>query len=350
MKNLFLVIVLTISSITLCQTSMVYNMKNGLPSQWITSVTEDDEGAIWVGTNKGVVKLTESNIITFNRKNGLPSNYVLNLFKDSKGNIWAGTNKGAAKLTDQNVEAFGMKQGLPHLYVTAINEDPDGNIYICTKGGVAKMNADENITVLKESDGLPKNCIHDIEFADATTWYGAFEGQVGAFDGANWNYYKQGSGYFNNLAFLVVFDVLTIGTLFSPSGMLLGLVLGLPIGYAIPYNMNFTNLAIDQSGNVWLAAWGGGLYRFDGANWTNFGKSQGLPKTIKYISDIACDEKGNIWASMNGGLLKQTVDGNWEIKTKKNCPLPHKMATTVYPDSQGNIWVGTRKGLLKLEN
>ncbi len=59
----------------------------------------------------------------------------------------------------------------------------------------------------------------------------------------------------------------------------------------LPDNCVIT-IAIDGSGNIWVAAVDSGLVKFDGTNWTVYNTSNsGLP--VNYVSGIAIDGAGN---------------------------------------------------------
>jgi len=64
---------------------------------------------------------------------------------------------------------------------------------------------------------------------------------------------------------------------------------------------NVTAIAIDEQGNKWIGTNGGGLAKFDGANWTVYNTSNsGLPDNDVYV--IAIDGQGNKWIGTDGGL------------------------------------------------
>ena len=60
---------------------------NGLPSNFIFSVCQDENGFLWVGTDKGVARYNGFNWQVWDKDNGLPGNYINQLFTDKRGNI-----------------------------------------------------------------------------------------------------------------------------------------------------------------------------------------------------------------------------------------------------------------------
>ena len=50
--------------------------KEGLPSNYIFSITQDDTGVMWLGTDKGLVKYDNHKYTVYDSDSGLPGNYV----------------------------------------------------------------------------------------------------------------------------------------------------------------------------------------------------------------------------------------------------------------------------------
>jgi signal transduction histidine kinase len=76
-----------------------YSTKNGLASDAVWSIAEDDEGRMYFGTSRGIERLdVESgrvrHITSFD---GLAGDIVNHLLKDSRGNIWAATSEGISR-------------------------------------------------------------------------------------------------------------------------------------------------------------------------------------------------------------------------------------------------------------
>lgn len=78
----------------------VFDEENGFPNDFIWGINEDNEGSIWVATNKGIHKLQNGSWITLNSKNGLPGDeiFIHTAFKDKDGNLWFALPKGLVYL------------------------------------------------------------------------------------------------------------------------------------------------------------------------------------------------------------------------------------------------------------
>ena len=73
----------------------VYTSDNsGLPDNRVNEVKIDDDGNIWVGTEKGLARFDGTNWATWNPANsGLPFSKIRALAVDGQGNVWVGQVK-----------------------------------------------------------------------------------------------------------------------------------------------------------------------------------------------------------------------------------------------------------------
>lgn len=77
-----------------------YSVANGLASNAVTAITEDGQGRIYFGLDRGVDRLTpDSGVVEhFTTADGLPNSFVTVAFRDRRGDLWFGTLGGAARL------------------------------------------------------------------------------------------------------------------------------------------------------------------------------------------------------------------------------------------------------------
>lgn len=74
------------------QVSLFQNITtaNGLPSNYVFASDEDENGFLWIGTDKGLAKYDGFRWQVINMANGLPGNYIRFVFCTGKGGIWLG--------------------------------------------------------------------------------------------------------------------------------------------------------------------------------------------------------------------------------------------------------------------
>jgi len=66
-----------------------FTVKDGLPSNYIYRLQEDDKGFLWVATDAGLARFDGKNFQVYTTKNGLPDNEVIAVLKEKDGRIWA---------------------------------------------------------------------------------------------------------------------------------------------------------------------------------------------------------------------------------------------------------------------
>lgn len=126
-----------------------YTAKDGIPQSLITTLLQDRQGQLWVGTKtQCLCRMSGNRFICYNTTNGLSSNFIRTLFEDREGTIWVGTHeRGINRLTRQVITPLSSAQGLTHNNVYPVLEDSKGNFWI------------GSLTALSQyKDGQGKNC------------------------------------------------------------------------------------------------------------------------------------------------------------------------------------------------
>ena len=94
------------------------NKSDGLNSNIITSVTEDGDGFIWIGTQTGLLRYDGNSLVMFNDLSdslSLEGSSVSDLKADKNGDIWIATDHGVAK--------YSIKREKMLRYLVRIGED-----------------------------------------------------------------------------------------------------------------------------------------------------------------------------------------------------------------------------------
>jgi len=65
-----------------------FSTNEGLPSNHIYDIVEDNNGFLWIATNSGIARFDGKYFYNYTVKNGLPSNDVLQVIKEKNGTIW----------------------------------------------------------------------------------------------------------------------------------------------------------------------------------------------------------------------------------------------------------------------
>ncbi len=106
---------------------------NSLNNSTVLSIYEDEGGLLWIGTYGGGLNMFDRTAGTFSHlteTDGLPNNVVYGILSDDNGNLWVSTNKGLSKYNPKTgtFRNYDVKDGLQG------NEFNQGSYY-GNKGG-----------------------------------------------------------------------------------------------------------------------------------------------------------------------------------------------------------------------
>ena len=93
----------------------------------------------------------------------------------------------------------------------------------------------------------------------------------------------------------------------------------------------------DHNGYLWIGTFGGGVNVFDGRDFAQFTKKDGLPNNN--VWGIIQDTKGVIWLTTEKGVAQ--YDGNtFKVLSKKD-GIGSDVVWNIMEDSKGQVWLGT---------
>jgi signal transduction histidine kinase/ligand-binding sensor domain-containing protein len=87
---------------------------------------------LWVSDTAGLTRFHDGKIETWVTANGLPGHEPTSLFKDSTGRLWVGIDNGLAWYENGHFSVFEMSDGTQIGVVRAMAEDRDGSLWIST--------------------------------------------------------------------------------------------------------------------------------------------------------------------------------------------------------------------------
>lgn len=128
--------------------------KNTLCDNNVRTICEDNDGFVWIGTQKGLNRFDpETNTFlhfsySYDDLNGINDNVINKLFLDVDGHLWIGTNAGLNKMVrtfDAKGESFQFKrfsddEFLGNDLISNILEDSSHNLWICFYSGMVQFN------------------------------------------------------------------------------------------------------------------------------------------------------------------------------------------------------------------
>ena len=145
---------------------------NVFPNSTISDIKEQENGKLWIATNKGLVlydpilnKIVKHLVHDENNPNSLYHDAVGIIYPDKNKKIWIATQESLDVLnTETNTFTHFTRenlQGLSHYKITSILGDKDGNIWIGTFKGLNKIDPKTNQITQYLPSSLIENQISD---------------------------------------------------------------------------------------------------------------------------------------------------------------------------------------------
>ena len=307
--------------------------KDGLPNGRITSLHQDQQGYIWIGTNDGLARYDGYSFTVFQKDPSdslsLSANDVSIIFEDRAGSLWVGTRSGGLNLFNRETETFQHFKHNPndslsisHNTVTTIYEDQQGYIWIGGYHGRGLNRLDPANGKCKRylPDfgnylSLQSNWITDIkEDKKGRLWIATYADGLAYFDRKKEEFHR----YF---------------TLEDQ-----------PHAYGTQYILS---ILPDQDGMLWLGSENSRLYRFDPER-REYIDSYRIPNQDRLhhnsITSVTADPSGGLWLIRPAGLAHfDPAKKQFQLFQSDN-----RFFSSMMIDREGIIWMGTNKGICRL--
>lgn len=306
--------------------------RDDISAHHITSMTEDNDGILWLGSEGGLVQFNPATgaVTTYvhTGKNSLSNNLVNAVFKNSEGNLYIGTRGGGLDLFDIKTKTFtnfshnvNNTSSLVNNNVLAIVPGKFKKLWIATENGLDLFDESKHTFTqyanqdksLAENNSI--NCIYN----DAgILWLGTYNSGVVYYD--------------TNLS---MFDCYHKNILDSRS-----------------LSNNIVTSFTETANGYLVGTDGGGLNFFDAAkqNFTHYSSVPGsnFPLSGKHILDLLTDNQKNLWIGYYTDGL-DLIDGKTKSLThfaagNKPGEISSPNVFAITEDNAGNVWVGVDDG------
>ena len=330
----------------------------GLPGSRIQSLFADRSGALWIGTNAGLVRYVSGKLDRFPLTDSLATASILSILEDHEGNLWIGTESGGLHiLRDERFRTLGSRDGLSSDSTTTVVEDTAGTLWIGTSGyglnAVTRSGAAFTKTrTYTVRDGLTSDIILSLSAApDGDLWVGTPDGLNRIHHGAI-NTFSTADGLPDDFIRSLHVDAdnsLWIGTrrglahLTSNTGLHID-----TYTQATGLGSDLVGaMARDTNGNLWVATLAG-LSRIagnPGPRITNFTTANGLSSNV--ITSLL--------PRSNGTLLIGTQDHGWNswngqsFAPVANTALSQTTIHAILDDQSGHLWFATANGIARCD-
>lgn len=337
----------------LAETFSVFSTQQGLSTDAVKSVFQDNDGNFWISTDgKGICRLSSK----------------INSTACGKGECNHALDQ-AVPLSRHNeiiagyFNVYGTGSGLCSDHILDATEDRNGNLWFCTMdAGVCRFDVkrkqdpcceqrckhnlsiksdlvEHNATIscyfshYNQANGLGAPNVRCVmEDRSGNIWFGTDGGGVSRYDNTRKNNpCAQGTCQHqltNKTERGEHLEKLqhTFETFTTQQGL---------------SNNRVYSMSEDHEGNLWFTSVGGGVSRYNGKSFVNFSNNQGLPHNA--VFSMAGDHVGNLWfGTGEGGVCR--FDGTSFTTYSTTQGLSDNDVESILETRDGNMWFGTYKG------
>ncbi|WP_407427189.1 two-component regulator propeller domain-containing protein [Arcticibacter sp.] len=303
----------------------------------IYSVSQDEKGIIWLGTDHGGINLLDKkrNSLSFlvNREadeKSVAQNSTPVIYRDDTGIMWVGTFKKGLSYYHESIIKFAHYRhrpeevnSLPYDDVNRFVEDKHGNLWIGTNGG-GLIYFDRRKNTFKrykhrpgDNNTLSNNVVVSLWIDhDEKLWIGTYFGGLDCFDGKKFSNYRHSETDASSLSDDRVWEIME-----------------------------------DSQRNLWVGTLHGGLDLFDRKTKTFKHFRSGKQNSVRsdYINALLEDRAGNIWVGTDAGVdILQKKAGrfkHYSVSQQRSAGLSNTNVLSLIEDSRGLIWIGTQEGV-----
>lgn len=264
----------------------------------------DREGGMWIGTEKGLVRLSPQTIQVFSKSNGLAEDNVYPIYEDKVGKVWAGIwENSLVKYADGNFKTVLKTEETR--YITSLFEDRNGRFWFGNIGGLYYLDNGQPIKFTKQA-GFQEDAEFSVisEDRDGKLWFGTNQGL---------SRYKDGQA-----------TVLTKKD-------------GLPDDYVVAF-------LPAKDGKIWVGT-RGGIALIENGNIKSFTTADGL--VSNYIRSLYEDADGALWIGSYDGGLTRYKDEKFTHFTMKD-GLSSNGVFCILEDSHGWFWMNSNQGIYRV--
>ena len=117
-----------------------WTVHDGLPINSITSITQSNDGYLWLASYDGLVRFDGVRFKVYQTEEypSLPTNRIVNVREGKDGSLWMDTEQGyLVKFDHVKFKRLTSKDGLNGEEVTILHKDRNGNIWVGTNRGIS---------------------------------------------------------------------------------------------------------------------------------------------------------------------------------------------------------------------
>lgn len=280
-----------------------------LSTSAVGAFLEDREGSLWVGTETaGLHILRDARFRNLGTSDGFSSDNLTAIVEDSHKSLWIGSrDAGLNHLADGKVETLTTAKGLLSNVILSLAAGPDGTLWVGTPDGLNRI-AGGSTTAFTSADGLPDDFIRSLLVAaDNSLWIGTRRGFT-HFDHGQFHTWTQADGLGSDLVGALARTSdgdLWVGTLNGLTRLHEGRLRNYTTADGLSSNV-ITALESTPDGTLWIGTQSDGLNFWDGERFTVVSTkgAGGVALMPNAIHAVAQDERGHLWLATDSGLSR----------------------------------------------
>lgn len=283
-----------------------WSVQDGLPPGMVTTVTQSQEGYLWLGTFGGLVRYDGVDFTLFDKSEAAlqMSDKVFAVAPSKDGTVYFATAAGLFKIKKDSITPIIIKSIIPNEQINKLFVDKKNVLWIGTSGGLLRK---ENATIqrIHAAQQLPRGFRYSLaESTDGSLYIGTPDG-------------------------IFSFRNSTLTRLETQNFQ--GLV---------------TALTIDKNNTLWIGT-NSGLGRKSAMSELVITSADGLAGDV--IQSLFTDSDGNVWIGTNQGLSRASATG--VISSAPASMFPADAILSIFEDKEKNLWIGTfSNGLHRLRD
>ncbi len=318
--------------------------RNGLVNDFVRALAFDRDGQLWIGTAGGVSRYV-GGLWWLQQAEAVASQRINALLTDSRGRIWAGTEaKGLAVLEGSSWQHFTEADGLLDNRVIALFDDGVGRVWVSTGEGVGYQAADGAWEFDLSLVGLPALPVYAFGAdSEGALWLGTQGGLASWSPDAGFTAVAELAGQRVNALHRASNGVLWVGL--GQSGGLFRFADGRWQAVTDAAAASIRDVVVNgiremADGSLWVATYNNGLWVNRRGVWERMDENLTSPKVLALASDSS-----GLWVGTHQGLAH--YDGlTWQSYSGDILPSQDVLALAAGEDVH---WIGTAAGLVRYQ-
>jgi len=286
-----------------------YNIGYDNNSNVVRCLLQDREENIWIGGHSGLFKYRDNSFSTFDKINGPGNAFIFQIFRDGKDNLWmCSENNGIYKFYQGYFKRYGMNDGLGTNVCKTGIEDNEGRLLFGTKNGLMQFK-NEKFTEIP----LPKGFSAPIELIYQTKDLRTLIAGTNGITALTWKNNKPETRF-----------------------------------YQLPVKSKYQVYAFceDDKNNLWIGTSPAGLFKLAGDTFYNMSEQLNIKEddyfALRYYKDHLFS------ASLNGMMVLNLKTNKVRYITEQDGLNSELVYSIEFAENKNTMWIGTNQGINKL--